>query len=50
MVVLGGMGNIFGGMIAAVIMIAATASLYILIKKHKKFDMTLPEEERVIIW
>lgn len=38
----------FGGMIAAVIMIAATASLYILIKKHKKFDMTLPEEERVV--
>lgn len=35
----------FGGMFAALIMIGATASLGILIKKHKQFDMTLKENQ-----
>ncbi len=33
----------FGGMFAALIMIGATASLAILIKKHKQFDKTLTD-------
>lgn len=39
----------FGGMFAALIMIGATASLAILIKKHKQFDKTLSDcaEEEV---
>lgn len=37
----------FGGMFAALIMIGATASLVILIKKHKQFDMTLPQADTV---
>ena len=36
----------FGGMFAALIMIGAAGSLAVLIKKHKKFDLTLPEAER----
>lgn len=38
----------FGGMFAALIMIAATASLAILIKKHKKFDKTLEETQDAV--
>lgn len=30
----------FGGMFAALIMIAATGSLIVLIKKHKEFDQS----------
>lgn len=37
----------FGGMFAALIMIGATASLGILIKKYKKFDKTIQPEEAV---
>ena len=33
----------FGGMFAALIMAAATASLVVLIRKYKKFDKTIEE-------
>lgn len=35
----------FGGMFAAVIMIGATVSLGMLIKNHKKYDLTLPDSQ-----